>query len=288
MIVATATLAVSCGADDGARITVGAGDSLESTVLAEIYANALARTGARTAVQRDLGERADYLAALDANRVQLVAEHTGALLSYFDADADADADAGNRTRKPKEVSDAVNGALPEGLVVSDPADGADLRARVLLTEEAATSADIHKVDDLAPQCATTAVGVLATTDSIAQPNTLARDSGCEFAATLEFPDWATLRKALLDGQIHAALLNAPTAEATTGLVVLPDDTYAIPAENVVALMRKGMLDATQSKKVNYVSGELTTDELTEMIRRVRDQHETPATVANAWLDDHAL
>jgi osmoprotectant transport system substrate-binding protein len=283
LVVASVALAVSCGNDEPApSITVAAGDSIESSVLAEIYAGALARTGARTAVAPGLGNRADYLAALDADRVQVVGEHTGALLAHLDEHA--------TVRLPEEVVKAVSAALPEGLVVSDSAEGADLRPRLLLTAQAAAQDKVRTVGDLAPRCGGLTAGV-ATTPGLLPSAVRERVDGCDFAAIVAFPDPAALRKALLDGRVQVGLLGGPpelTPGATDGLAVLADDDYAVRAENVLPLFRKGLLDQRQIKKLNYVAGELTTDELAAMIRSVRDDGAAPGDVARAWLDKHAL
>ncbi|KAA8888183.1 ABC transporter substrate-binding protein [Nocardia colli] len=284
LVVATATLAVSCGnSDDGARITVGAGDSVESSVLAEIYAGALARVGARTSVAPHLGSRSDYLAALDAGRIDLIGEHNGALLAYLDAK--------NAERAPDKVPTALSMSLPEGLVVSDAADGTDLRPRVVLSTEAATHDNVRTIGDLTPRCETLTLGVAPIPDLITLPPVLEQVAGCHFAATVSFPDAAALRKALLDGQVQAGLLTGPPAAvpgSTDGLTMLSDADYAIRTENVLPLFRKGVLDDRQIKKLNYVAGELTTDELAKLIRDVRDSGANPAEVARKWLDDHSL
>ncbi|WP_063052427.1 glycine betaine ABC transporter substrate-binding protein [Nocardia arthritidis] len=282
LVVASVALAVSCGNEPTPSITVAAGDSIESSVLAEIYAGALARTGARTAIASGLGSRADYLAALDAGRVQVVGEHTGALLAHLDEHA--------TVRLPEKVAEAVSAALPEGLVVSDRAEGADLRPRVLLTAQAAAQDKVRRVGDLAPRCGGLTAGV-ATMPGLLPSAGRERVDGCDFAATVAFPDPAALRKALLDGRVHVGLLGGPpelTPGATDGLAVLADDAYAVRAENVLPLFRKGLLDQRQIKKLNYVAGELMTDELAAMIRSVRDDGAAPGDVARAWLDQHSL
>ncbi|WP_327109938.1 transporter [Nocardia sp. NBC_01730] len=284
LVVGAVALVVSCGNDDsGPRITVGAGDSAESAVLAEIYAGALARTGARTAVESHLGGRSDYLAALDAGRVEVVGEHTGALLAHLDEHA-AD-------RLPAKVASALSAALPEGLLVSDIADGADLRPRVLVTEQAAARDNVRSVGDLASRCGGLTVGVASAPGLLPLPAGLDRVTGCDFAAIAAFPDPAALRRALLDGQIQVGVLTGPpelAPGATDGLTALSDDDYALRAENVLPLFRKGLLDQRQIKKLNYVAGELTTKDLAVMIRRVRDDGAAPGEVARAWLDEHAL
>ncbi|MEU7628366.1 glycine betaine ABC transporter substrate-binding protein [Nocardia sp. NPDC049220] len=284
LVIAAVTVAVSCGNDASVPfITVGAGDSVESAVLAEIYAGALARTGARTAVQSGLGGRSNYLAALDADRVQLVGEHTGALLAYLDEHAAA--------RLPQKVEAALSAALPEGLVVSDIADGADLRPRVLLTEQMSTVDSVRSIGDLIPRCGVLTVGVVSAPGPLPLPAGSDQVTGCAFASTVAFPDSAALRKALLDGQVQAGVLTGPpelTPGVTDGITVLTDDDYAVRAENVLPLFRKGLLDQQRIKKLNYVAGELRTDDLAVMIRRVRDEGAAPGEVARTWLDAHAL
>ncbi|MFR9751074.1 glycine betaine ABC transporter substrate-binding protein [Nocardia sp. 004] len=283
LAVASVALVVSCGTAEPEPITVGAGDSVESAVLAEIYAGALARTGARTEVVSQLGGRAEYLAALDANRIQVVGEHTGSLLAYFDDSAVA--------QLPEKVADAVSAALPEGLVVSDMAEGADLRPRVLLTDQRAAHETVRSVGDLAPYCGELIAGVASAPGLLRGTATFDRIAGCDFAATVAFSDPVELRKALLDGRVHVGVLTVPpplVPDATAGLIVLSDDDYAVRAENVLPLFRKGLLDQRQITKLNYVAGELTTAELTTMIRQVRERGATSGDVARAWLDAHAL
>lgn len=294
VVVTAVGLAVSCGSDNpGPTIAVGAGDSMESNLLAQIYAGALARTGARTSVTADLGNRADYLAALDAGTVTVVGEHSGELLTFLNADAQA--------RKPEvttevadksapvrlSVTEELNRSLPEGLAVSDPADGTDMRARVLLTE--AVGKDVRSLGALAPSCGEIQAGV-ASVPGVLQTAAPVRIAGCDFVGTRPYPDVTALRKALLDGEIQAGILTGPpvlTPGATDGLTVLADNDYAVRADNVLAVYRKGLLDDRQIKKLNYVAGELTTDELAEMIRKVREGA-AAAEVARTWLDNHAL
>lgn len=276
LMVAAAGTVLSCGNDDpGPEFTVGAGDAVESRVLAEVYAGALARTGLRVAVEPGLGERGDYLGALDEGRVALVGEHTGALLAHFDDRSEA--------RTPDDVLEALNRSLPEGLVVADPAEGADLRARVLVAE----SENADAVADLAPRCAEMPAGVAPEPDLVRGPAVTVAD--CSFAGVVELPDAVALREALLDGRIRAGILNGPLDDerATEGLTVLADDDFAVRAENVIPLFRKGSLDDRRVRKLNYVAGELTADELLAMIERVRGGADA-GHVAREWLDAHAL
>ncbi|ATL70315.1 glycine betaine ABC transporter substrate-binding protein [Nocardia terpenica] len=304
-----ATLAVSCsGGGENPTIRVGAGNSAQSDLIARIYAQALARTGAHTAVVAHVGQRADYLAALDADRVTLVGDDSGDLLTVLDSTATArlpDKNAAaaaapdGRTRPPN-VADALSRALPEGLSTSDIADGTDLRPAFVL---ARAQADRYPgaLPELAPHCADLTVGI--ATGSELDPLRPAPDPQrdvltplreryhCDITHYTIYPGDSELRKALADGRIQAGVLTAPAALLPGGpgdLVPIADPSYAFRAHNIVPLFRHGALTGTQIKKLNYVAGELTTADLADLIGKVRDEHAAPDDLARGWLDEHNL
>lgn len=317
VLAATAlTLVVSCShSDSGETITVGAGSSAQSELIAEIYAGALARTGAHTAVRTRLGGRGDYLAALDADRVTLVGDDSGDLLTALDSRSaarisDPDAAAAKASEATgttvaqaapgSSVSDALSRAMPEGLVISDIADGTDLRPDFVLT--AATAARVpHALPDLAAHCGELSVGI--ATGSELDPLRPAPDPqrdvltplrqtyGCDITHYTVYPDDTALRNALRGGRIQAGVLTAAATLLPGGpgdLVVAANPDYAFRAQNIVPLFRQGSLTETRIKKLNYVAGELTTQDLTTMVRRLRDEHASAADLARSWLDEHDL
>ncbi len=279
-----AVLAVSCGSGEAADpLVVGAQESAQSRVLAEIYAQALARTGASVRVEPGLGDRAETLAALGAGTVAVVADTNGALLGELNTGADAET--------VEAVTEELNGSLPQDTAVSDPADGTDFGPRVLITTATAEQQGIASVADLAARCPRLVAGTAVVPGLLDLPAVAARISGCEFASTQQFTDLAELRRALLDGRIHVAVLGGPAEflpGGIDGLTVLADSEEAIRTENPVAVVRKGVLDERQAEKLNYVAGELTTDELAALILRVRDAAADPADLARTWLDAHGL
>ncbi|WP_167489906.1 glycine betaine ABC transporter substrate-binding protein [Nocardia terpenica] len=245
-----ATLAVSCsGGGESPTIRVGAGNSAQSDLIARIYAQALARTGAHTAVVAHVGQRAEYLAALDADRVGLVGDDSGDLLTVLDSTATARlpdknaADAAvakviaaenaaaateapngrtglSAVQQPPNVADALSRALPEGLSTSDIADGTDLRPAFVL---ARAQADRYPgaLPDLAPHCADLTVGI--ATGSELDPlrpapdpqrdvlTPLREEYHCDITHYTIYPGDSELRKALADGRIQAGVLTAPAA-----------------------------------------------------------------------------
>ncbi|MGF6883339.1 osmoprotectant transport system substrate-binding protein [Nocardia sp. GAS34] len=317
-VIASALVASCSHGASAAPIAVGAGDSAQSELIAEIYAGALARTGARTVVDARLGRRTDYLAALDAGRVAVVGDESGDLLAALDSrsparipDPSAAADSSTvsapagsseaaATTPTPSVSDALSRALPEGLAISDIADGTDLRAQFVLAPAAAGRFP-HSLKDLAAHCGELTVGIATghQLDPLRPAPDPRRDVltplrqvyGCDIAHYTVLPDDTAARNALRDGRVQAAVLTAPAALLPGGpgaVVGVADPEYAFRAQNVVPLFRQGALTDTQIKKLNYVAGELTTDKLTEMVRRIRDDHADPGATANAWLDEHNL
>jgi osmoprotectant transport system substrate-binding protein len=116
---ASAFALAACGIHDpvldppqaGEYVVVGSANSAHSELIAEIYAGAMAHTGASVQTDLGIGDRQETLSALDSGRVTLIPEQSGALLDYLDPSA--------KQTRPDDVFVAVNRALPEGLAVSD-------------------------------------------------------------------------------------------------------------------------------------------------------------------------
>ncbi|MFF0452635.1 glycine betaine ABC transporter substrate-binding protein [Nocardia africana] len=244
--VTAATLAVACAHGEGAStITVGAGDSAQSEVLAEIYAQALARAGTPTMVKKHLGLRADYLAALDAGTITLVGDTGGDLLTTFDSSSSAtapdrataasvaqhhdpgppvDMTAGApvtlEARYVGSVAEDLSRAVPEGLAVSDFADATDLRPQFALGPAAAARYPANAVD-LAPHCGALTVGIAGgrELDPLRTPPDPQRDVltplrtvyGCDITHHVAFPGDAELRTALRDGTVDAGVFTSAVA-----------------------------------------------------------------------------
>ncbi|MEC3952181.1 glycine betaine ABC transporter substrate-binding protein [Nocardia sp. CDC153] len=290
-IAVTAALAACGSHETGPVLTVGAGDSAESMMIAEIYAGALARTGLRTQTKERMGQRTALFAGLDSNAIALFGDVSGDLLAALDSTS--------MVTKPEEVNAAVSKALPEGVIDSDPADGTDLRPTVVA---ASASSDLpSSLKDLGPRCEGLTIGITTgpPLDALRAPldpirdvlNPLRSVYHCEFAHAVTYSTDATLRKALSDGEIQLAVLAGPPSFLPDGgvdLTPLADPDYAFRAASVLPVLRKGALTDQQIRKLNYVAGELTTTDFADMVHQVRDQGAVPASVARDWLDAHAL
>lgn len=261
----------------GSEVVVGSGTSVQSELVADIYAGAVERAGGHAVTTPRVEDRAAYLGALDESRITLVPETSGDLLSYLDPAA--------TESEPDAVYAALNKSLPEGLSVSDFA-AAEQRPMLVLPEAAARAKDISSVADLIPHCAAMNVGVVADRPT-AGVAPLETKYGCHFASVRVYAP-SELSTALANGEVQAALLPAGSSVTVDGrFLALDDDEYAYRADNVLPLFRKGSLDEAEVLKLNFVAGELTTTDLAAMTSQVRSGKHSPA-VALAWLDAHGV
>ncbi|AOW91992.1 amino acid ABC transporter substrate-binding protein [Rhodococcus sp. WMMA185] len=280
---AAASCAVDRADSDGSagsvsHIVVGAGDSAESRILAEIYAGALRSTGASVSTDPGLGDRTAYLGALDAGDVTVVPELTGELLRYYDPRS--------TETEQDDVFVALSRSLPQGLSVSDFALAED-ESVLAITPEISDRLALTTVDGLIPLCSTATV-VLAPSF---EADALADLSGCAFAQTRAATDDAAAVAELTDpapadGSVRVAGVTTASPDvAGADLVLLSDPDHVFTAQNVVPLYRTGSLDESQVKAMNVVAGELTTADLADMIGQVRGGADSVG-VARAWLDAH--
>ncbi|HEX9313982.1 MAG TPA: glycine betaine ABC transporter substrate-binding protein, partial [Actinomycetota bacterium] len=121
-------------------ITVGSVTFSESQIVAEMFAQVLAKAGYKVSKQLSLGQRAVLQAAMPGD-IQVAPEYIGSLLAYLKGTKSSDA-----------VSEtAQDNALlaPKGLTVLDPSAANDTNAFVV-TKATATKYNLSKVSDLKP------------------------------------------------------------------------------------------------------------------------------------------
>src|SRR3954451_20509761 len=90
-------------AAQSAPIVVGSANFTESSILAEIYSQALKAKGVESSTKLGIGSREVYIKALQDKSISVVPEYTGNLLLNFDKTATA------------KTAEDVEAALPEAL-----------------------------------------------------------------------------------------------------------------------------------------------------------------------------
>ncbi|MFE4502934.1 glycine betaine ABC transporter substrate-binding protein [Rhodococcus sp. NPDC056743] len=258
------------------QVVVASGESVEGSVLAEVYATVLASSGVPSRVEELIGGRTDALAALDAARVTLVPEFTGSLLTYYEP--------ANPARTADDVFEALSRSLPEGLSVADYATAED-RSVVALGRD---SAQARTLEAFAPRCAETVAVVSPRFVEDGALEQLAAGADCTFArveqSAVDISDTAaTQPSAVATATAFGTTTLSPLAQSTA-VTVLADPDHILAAQNVVPLFRTGALSDPAVKALSVVAGELSTTDLAEMIDQVRRGQATPSEVARSWWD----
>ncbi len=251
-------------------VVVAAGESVEGSVLAEVYATVLASSGVSSRVEELTGGRSDALAALDSARVTLVPEFTGSLLTYYEPQ--------NPARTADDVFEALSRSLPEGLSVADYATAED--RSVVVSRRDSTSA--RTLEAFAPSCAETVAVVSPRFVEDGALEQLEQGADCTFArverAAADVSDIAAS-----ESTAYGTTTLSPLAQSTA-VTVLADPDHILAAQNVVPLFRTGALSDPAVKALSVVAGELSTADLAAMIDQVRRGQATPSAVARSWWD----
>lgn len=297
ILAAAATLALAaCGADDplagpeetspaapsdGQSLVVGSQQYYSNEIIAELYAQALENAGYSVERQYQIGQRETYLPEIEAGEIDVLPEYTGNLLQYFDGETTA--------RTAAEVTEALAGALPDGLRVLAPAEATDQDSYTVTAE-------------FAEQHGLAAIGDLAAVD---EPLTMAANS--EFATRPYGPEGAqsvygvsievlpvedsggplTVR-ALTDGTVQVAnIYTADPSISANDLVVLDDPEGLILPQQVVPIV-SAKVDAAAEEAINAVNEKLSPEALRELNARSVEEQLGSDEIATDWLTAEGL
>lgn len=287
-LIALALVVSACGDDDGSggdtkagpTITVGSTNFGEQLILGEIYAQVLEANGYPVARAFNLGSREVVNPALKSGEIDLLAEYTGTLLTF---------EGGTPTTDSGETHAALVAALADdGLVVLAYAPAQDKNG-IVVTAETAATLGLSKVSDLAAHNGTLVFG--------GPPECPNREFCLIGLQTVYGLDFATFRPldvggpltvtALEGGEIDVALLfTSDGVIAAKGFVLLEDDRNLQPADNIVPVTTKEIVDAYGAEfraLLDSVSAKITTAELTELNKRYGIDAEDADDLARAWL-----
>ncbi len=261
-------------------ITVGSADFSESQLLAEIYGQALAAKGIEVKKKPNIGNRETYMAAIKDGSVDLVPEYTGAALAYFDK-ASTETD-------PDKAYDALKKALTPGLEVLDKSPAAD-EDTIVVTKATADKYSLKSLGDLKGK------NLVAGGSSEFKVRS-AGLKGLKEKYGVEFKEYKTLDaggplsiKALTDNQIQVTnLFTTQAVIKDQGLVQLDDPEKILPPNNIVPLIRTDHKSDDVVSTLNAVDAKLTTDALTDLVKRIDVGKESADAVAKDWLSKNPL
>jgi osmoprotectant transport system substrate-binding protein len=288
LAIALATGLAACGAvpaderntGHGAPITIGAQDSLENRILAQVYGQVLADHGYLVDYNEGVGARPAFLAALQAGSVDLVPDSAGELLYEVDDAAFA--------RSADDIDDALPDAVNAvKLHVLDEAP-ADNAVAFVVTQDFAKERQVSSIGELAYLADEITIGVdegfeserygasgLLSVYGVAGFDTreLADDGG---AATIG---------ALLTRSVQVAVV--PSTSPTiirNNLLVLSDPKSLITTQNIVPVVNDQANTPDVQSILNPVSAAISTEELRALNEQATSSSRpSPESIARAWL-----
>jgi osmoprotectant transport system substrate-binding protein len=292
-ILAVSLVATACGGSgegegegdvpEGPTVVVSSFNFNESTILAEIYAQALEGAGYPVERRLNLGNREVVKPALESGEISLVPEYIGTILGFLE---------GTPTADSEETWQAARDAFAEiGVTLLDYAPAQDKNGYVV-TSETADELGVATLSDLQPVAGDMVFG--------GPPECPDRDFcllglqevyGLEFAEFVPLDAGGPLTVAALDsGEIDLGMLFTTSGVITANdWVLLEDDMGLNPAENVAPAVDTEVVDAYGedfTSLLDSVSEQITTEALTEMNERADIDGDDPAAIASDWLAEN--
>jgi osmoprotectant transport system substrate-binding protein len=285
-----AVMAMACGgttstptASPKGTLTVAGFNFPESSILAEIYGQALAHDGYTINYKLNLGTREVLAPAMKAGQVDLYPGYAASDLEYYNNKA------GEATGDPAATTAKLNEHLQSsGLVALTPSSAVDQNA-FAVTKATQTKYNLTKLSDLAPigNQLVLGAGPECPTRPYCQP-------GLKSVYGITFKDFKALdtdgpatRAAFKNGSIQVGLVFSSDGDLNSlGLVVLQDDKHLEAADNVVPIIRQAAATDEVKKVLNAIDAKLTTADLVTMNAQVSLLHQDADAVATAWLQQH--
>jgi osmoprotectant transport system substrate-binding protein len=282
--------AVACGSTSGPGGTASKGtvnvagfNFPESSILAEIYGQALAKDGYTVNYKLLLGTREVLAPAIKAGQVDLYPGYAASDLEYYNNKAgEANGDATATTSKLNSHLQSV------GLIALTPSPAVDQNA-FAVTKATAQKYSLTKLSDLTPVASQLVLGAgpECPTRPYCQP-------GLESVYGLHFKSFKALdtdgpatRAAFASGAIDVGLVFSSDGDLNArGLVVLQDDKHLEAADNIVPILRQATASDEVKRVLNAISAKLTTADLVTMNSQVSIQHQDADAVATVWLQNH--
>ncbi|MES9519661.1 ABC transporter substrate-binding protein [Streptomyces capoamus] len=269
----------------GDSVVVGSNNFPESTLLADIYGEALKAKGIKVTYKPNIGSRETTYGLIKNGSISVLPEYNGALLAYLDPKA-----------TPKtlgQTTDAINAKLDSKLTVLKPA-AAETKDSV--TVNAATAKKYHltgnsTIADLKDVAGDIVFG--------ASPEFQTRQQGLvglKSVYGLEFKSFKALDAggpltlaALKKDAVQAADIFTTDANITKEkFVVLQDPKNLFGFENVQPLAYKSALPQKGVDALDAVSAKLDTATLMKLDTQVQAENKDPLDVAQAWLKSVGL
>ncbi|MGN6751295.1 MAG: ABC transporter substrate-binding protein [Intrasporangium sp.] len=275
----TAPQGGATGGSASGSVTIGSANFPESTLLGEVYAQALEAKGVTVNRHFNIGNRETYLKAITDGEIDLVPEYTGSLLNYYDQSA--------TETNPDAVFKLLKTKLPQGLTVLDKSAAEDKNS-LAVTKETAQGWNLKAIPDLAAH--QSELTIAAPAEFRTRQQGLVGLKSVYNIVPKEFRplDSQATVNALKNGQVKAAnIFTTDPSIVANGFVVLDDPKGLFGSDNVVPLVRTDKVD-TVKEALNVVSAKLDTSALAQLVKQVVVDHKDDSVVAKDWLTSAGL
>jgi osmoprotectant transport system substrate-binding protein len=268
-------------------IVVASFDFPESELLAELYGQALRGHGYPVELVARLGAREVVEPALEQGKVDLVPEYLGTALTFVDEGGLAP------SGDPRTTHARLRQALAtRGISVAAFAPAED-RNGFVVTGDLSRRRRLQRISDLAPLAGRLTFG--GPPECRERPlclQGLRERYGLEFARFEAIPSRRVTADALESHEIDVGMIETTDASLyKRDLVQLQDDRGLQPAENVVPVVRRQVVDRygpALMRVLDAVSAQLTTPGLSGLNRQVEVGDQPTSAVAAGWLRAHPV
>ncbi len=276
------------------EVVIGSADFTEIELMATMYAELLESKG-YTPELKVVANRELYEPALENGDIDVVPDYAATMAEFLNAKVngpDAAANAPVASSDPVATVAAINKlGNPLGLTALEPAKAVDQNA-FAVTQEFATTNNLTTLSDLG---------------ALGQPITLAAVEECltrKFCGGVLTDDYGITINEVLptgfgsvktktdvqDGTAQLGLVGSTDATLEDfGLVILTDDKKVQLADNLTPVLgSKYAQDSELTAALNALSAQLTTEDLTALIRKVDAERQKAQDVAHQYLVDNGL
>jgi osmoprotectant transport system substrate-binding protein len=287
---ALATVAAACGGTTSSpgttskgTITVAGFNFPESSILAQVYGQTLARDGYTINYKPNLGTRKVVAPALQSAQIDMYPGYAASELEYFNSGA------GEASSDPAATTAKLNTYLAKiNAVALTPSAAVDGNAYAV-TKATADKYNLKTLSDLTPIAGQLVFGAgpECPTYKFCLPG-LMSVYGLHFKQTLTLDtDGPATRAAFKNGSIQVGLVFSTDSDLNQlGLVVLQDDKHMIAADNVLPIVRTAIATDEVKTVLDKVDAALTTSDLFTMNGQVELLHQDADAVATAYLQKH--
>jgi osmoprotectant transport system substrate-binding protein len=284
-----ATVAAACGSTNTpapaskGTVTVAGFNFPESSILAELYGQALSHDGYTVNYKLLLGTREVVAPAIKSGQIDIYPGYAATELEFYNSGA------GEASGDPTATTAKLNSHLSTlGLQALTPSAAVDQNA-FAVTKATQAKYSLTKLSDLTPigNQLVLGAGPECPTRPFCEP-------GLKTTYGITFKDFKALdtdgpltRAAFKNGTIQVGLVFSSDADLNqAGLVVLQDDKHLENADNVVPIVRQSVATAEMTAVLNKVSAGITTADLVTMNGQVELLHQDADAVATAYLQQH--